>query len=49
MKFKVVIFGYDFPHLKSELFIHILKKYNIKISAYIGAKRIKINLPRKLQ
>ena len=48
MKFKVVVFGYNFPHLKSELFIHILKKYNIEISAYIGANRVKINLPRKI-
>ena len=48
MNFKVVVFGYNFPHLKSELFIHILKKYNIKISAYIGANRVKINLPKKI-
>ena len=47
MKFKVVVFGYNFLHLKSELFIHILKKNNIKISAYIGASKVKINLSKK--
>jgi phosphoribosylglycinamide formyltransferase 1 len=46
--FKIVVFGYNFPHTKCETFIHILKKYNIKISAYIGANKIKLNLPKKV-
>jgi phosphoribosylglycinamide formyltransferase-1 len=46
--FKIIVFGYNFPHTKCETFIHILKKYNIKISAYIGANKIKLNLPKKV-
>ena len=46
--FKIVIFGYNFPHSKSENFIHILKKNNIKISAYIAANKVKLDLPKKI-
>lgn len=46
--FKIIIFGYNFPHSKSETYIHILKKYNIKISAYIAANKVKVNLPKKI-
>lgn len=46
--FKIIIFGYNFPHSKCENFLHILKKNNIKISAYIGANKIKLNLPKKI-
>ena len=45
--FKVVIFGYNFPHSKCETFIQILKKYNIQISAYIAAEKIKLKLLKK--
>ncbi len=46
--FKVAIFGYNFPHPKCETFIHILKKHNIKVSAYIAANKIKVDLPKKV-
>jgi len=46
--FRIVVFGYNFPHSKCENFIHILKNNNIKISAYIGANKIKLNLPKKI-
>ncbi len=46
--FRVVIFGYNFPHIKSEDFINILKKNRIKVSAYIGADYVKLNLPKKI-
>ncbi len=46
--YKVVIFGYDFKHKKSEDFIHILKKYSIEVVAYIGASAVKLNLPDKI-
>ena len=46
--FKIIVFGYNFPHSKCEDFIHILKKYNIKIFAYIGANKVKLNLPKKI-
>jgi len=46
--YKVIIFGYNFSHSKCENFIHILKKYNIAISAYIGANKVKLNLPKKI-
>jgi folate-dependent phosphoribosylglycinamide formyltransferase PurN len=46
--FKVVVFGYNFPHSKCETFIHILKKHNIKVSAYIAANKIKIDLPENV-
>lgn len=46
--FKVAIFGYNFPHSKSERFINILKKYNIEIATFIGANKVKINLPNKI-
>ena len=45
--YKIVLLGYNFPHKKSENFIHILKKYSIEIVAYIGANSIKLNLPEK--
>jgi phosphoribosylglycinamide formyltransferase-1 len=48
MLYKIVVFGYNFPHIKCEMFIHILKKYNIKISAYIGTNKVKLNLPKKV-
>ena len=46
--FRIIVFGYNFPHSKCENFIHILKKNNIKVSAYIGANKIKLNLPKKI-
>jgi len=46
--YNIVIFGYNFAHPKSETFVHLLKKYNIKISAYIGANKVKMNLPKRI-
>lgn len=46
--YRVIIFGYNFPHIKSENFIHILKKNKVKISAFVGANSIEINLPKKI-
>lgn len=46
--YKIVVFGYNFPHSKCENFIHILKKNNIKITAYIGADKVKLKLPKKI-
>lgn len=46
--YRIVIFGYNFSHAKCETVIHILKKYNIKISSYIAANKIKLNLPKKI-
>ncbi len=46
--YNVLIFGYNFPHKKSEDFLKILKKNNINISAYIAADVIKLNLPKKI-
>lgn len=46
--YRAVIFGYNFSHAKCETFIHILKKYNIKISCYIGTNKVKLNLPKKI-
>lgn len=46
--YKIVVFGYNFSHSKCENFIHILKKNNIKISAYVGANKVKLKLPKKI-
>jgi methionyl-tRNA formyltransferase len=46
--YKVIIFGYNFKHKKSEDFIHILEKNSIKIVAFIGANKVKLNLNKKI-
>lgn len=46
--YNIAIFGYNFHHKKSEDFLHILKKYNINIVAYIAADSVKLNLPKKV-
>ena len=43
-----LIFGYNFPHIKSEDFVNILEKNRIKVCAYIGTDYIKLNLPEKI-
>ena len=45
--YKVTIFGYNFPHKKSEDFVKILKQNDIHISAFIAADPVKLNLPKK--
>lgn len=46
--YKVILFGYDFPHKKSEEFLHILKKLEINIVAYLAAPSVDLNLPKKI-
>jgi len=45
--YNVILFGYNFPHKKSEYFIHILQKHSINIVAYIGANAVKLDIPEK--
>lgn len=45
---KVIIFGYNFKHKKSENFLHILKKHSVEVVAYIAADSITLKLPEKL-
>lgn len=46
--YKVVVFGYDFPHKKSEDFLHILKNYGIEVVGYLAAPSVNLNLPKKV-
>ncbi len=46
--YKVVVFGYNFPHKKSENFLHILKKCGIEVVGYLAAPSVKLHLPNKI-
>ena len=47
-KYNVVLFVYDFPHKKSEDFIHISKNSGINVVACIGAPKKKLKIPKKI-
>ena len=46
--YRVIVFGYNFAHKKSEDFLHILEKNSIKIVAFIGANSIKLNANKRI-
>lgn len=46
--YRVVLFGYNFKHKKSEDFLHILSKNSVKVVAFIGANSVKINRNEKI-